>query len=192
MLGRGSSAKLSMRLHFPRATAGRRLSCRTGLLLLDRPYPVADDAANVCQLGLAARYTYRRGLLLVRRGGNEAGRRMKRFVITDDFSAECVVGPDSFAGQLFHVHRNPQGGANLTPVARFFGWRPSYIEGGPRTLAYRCFFKSSDLAKQPLALGEVLVDAVVREAICSEPIWLSVHRSEELRGKAYGQLFELE
>ena len=38
-------------------------------------------------------------------------------------------------------------------------------------------------------IGELLVAAFIRETLCDEPIWMSAHTSNELKGKAYGEIF---
>jgi hypothetical protein len=117
---------------------------------------------------------------------------MKRFPVTDDFEADCVTGQTALAGEIYHLARNSSGGATLTPVARYFAWHPEFVEGFHKHWRVDCFVRRHQLSPGPFALGEALVPALIREGICSEPIWLSVHRSEELKGKAFGEVFEFD
>ncbi len=40
-----------------------------------------------------------------------------------------------------------------------------------------------------MQIGEQLVAALIREQLCAEPIWMSAHTSDEIKGKAYGEVF---
>ncbi len=77
----------------------------------------------------------------------------------------------------------------LTPVARYFVWQPEFVEGFHKYWRVDCFVRQHRLSPEPTHLGEALVAALVREGLCAEPIWMSAHRSEELKGKAYGEVF---
>jgi len=90
------------------------------------------------------------------------------------------------------VERNAEGGALLTPVARFFAWRPEYVEGFHEHWQVDCYVRVHELAPEPIILGRSLVGALLREGLCQEPIWLSVHRAEELHGEAFGEVFDLD
>jgi len=43
---------------------------------------------------------------------------------------------------------------------------------------------------EALKLGTDLVGALSAQRLCNEPIWLSVHRSQELQGQAFGEVFD--
>ena len=115
---------------------------------------------------------------------------MNRFDINDNFSADCVVSENARAGDLYHVSRNSSGGANFTPIAYFFVWRPEFTEGFNRFWRVDCFVRQHKLSPDPIELGEWLVDALVKNELCAEPIWMSAHRSQELGGKAYGDIYD--
>jgi hypothetical protein len=114
---------------------------------------------------------------------------MHRFDVSEKICADCVVTERSRAGELYHVARNSAGGATLTPIARYFVWRPEFVEGFNGHWHVDCFVRQHALSPDPTELGECLVAALVREGLCAEPIWMSVHRSDELTGKAYGEVF---
>jgi hypothetical protein len=122
-------------------------------------------------------------------GGIGDSTRMKRFPITDAFEADCVVSEAARAGLIYHVARNATGGATFTPIARYFVWRPEFVEGYHKYWRVDCFVRRHKLSPEPMWLGESLVAALVREQLSSEPIWMSAHISDELKGKAYGEVF---
>jgi hypothetical protein len=118
---------------------------------------------------------------------------MNRFLLTEDFDADCVVSDRARAGEIYRVQGNRSGGAVLTPVARYFAWRPEFIEGFHAFWRVDCFIREHPLAPQPAesqGLGKALVEALFREGLCNEPLWLSVHRSHELNGTEYGEVFD--
>jgi hypothetical protein len=114
-----------------------------------------------------------------------------RFSLSDEYDADCDESERGRAGQIYHVRGTSTGrGKTLTPIARYFCWRPSFVEGFNGHWRVDCFVKEHALAPKPLAIGQSLVQALMREQICLEPIWLSVHQSEEISGGAFGQVFE--
>ena len=115
---------------------------------------------------------------------------MTRFPVTPEFDAACVITPDSVCGEVYHVARNPAGGAINTPVALFFAWRPGYVEGIHPHWRVDCFVRVSPQSPDPKRLGPALAESLLREALCTEPLWVSWHQSEELRGRAFGEVFE--
>jgi hypothetical protein len=117
---------------------------------------------------------------------------IKRFDISQDFSADCTIADKSRSGQIYHTRRNASGsGQNLTPVALYFAWQPEFIEGYNRHWRVDCLVKRHPLAPtEPILLGKALVASLVREGLCDEPIWLSAHRSDDEKGQAYGNVFE--
>jgi hypothetical protein len=114
---------------------------------------------------------------------------MKRFSVTDIFQADCVVSEAARAGHIYHVARNAAGGALLTPIARYFVWRPEFVDGFHKHWRVDCFVRQHKLSPDPMSLGESLVAALVREQLCAAPIWMSAHASSELKGRAYGEVF---
>lgn len=86
--------------------------------------------------------------------------------------------------------RNRAGGSVNTPVAFYFMWRPEYVEGVHAHWRVDCFVREHPLAPEPTTVGRTLVAALIREGLCAEPIWLSVHQSKELMGQAFGEVFE--
>ena len=117
---------------------------------------------------------------------------LMRFTVAPDFDAVCVITSESVAGDVYHVDRNSSGGENLTPVARFFTWRPVHVENFHPHCRVDCFVRSHPLSPDPKALGNALAGALLREGVCSEPLWISWHRSEEIGGKAFGDVFEVD
>jgi hypothetical protein len=116
---------------------------------------------------------------------------MMGFQINEHFSADGVISERSRAGRIFHIRRNRVGsGMILTAVARYFVWQPEFVEGYHRHWRVDCFVQRHVLAPEPMPLGEALVNALIRERLCDEPIWLSVHRCDDEKGKAYGKVFE--
>ena len=117
---------------------------------------------------------------------------MPRFALDRTYEAECQVGETFRAGEIYHVIRNKHGGANSTPIARFFCSRPVFIEGFHAHWRADCYVRQHKLSPSPEWLGKELVAALRREDICTEPIWVSWHSSSELGGEARGEVFELE
>lgn len=115
---------------------------------------------------------------------------MKRFSLTEELDADCVLSDTARAGEVYRVQRNPAGGVLLTPIARYFVWRPEFIEGFHKYWRVDCFVREHPLAPAPGKLGEALVDALLREGLCDQPLWLSVHKSNELTGREYGEVFD--
>jgi hypothetical protein len=117
---------------------------------------------------------------------------MLRFPITAIFDADCVVAEKSRNGEIYHVVRNSAGGANLTPIARYFAWRPEFIEGYNAYWRVDCFVRQHKLAPDPALVGEALVEALIKAKLCEEPVWVSWHIGNEIGGKAFGEVFESE
>jgi hypothetical protein len=117
---------------------------------------------------------------------------MIRFDLNSDFSVDCTVADKSRSGQIYHVRSNVIGtGKMLTGVARYFAWQPDFVEGYNRYWRVDCFVTHHPLAPhEPMVLGQALVAALIREKLCAEPIWLSSHRSNDEKGRAYGDVFE--
>jgi hypothetical protein len=116
---------------------------------------------------------------------------MLRFDLDDVFSADCVSADTVRAGQIYHKRHYTGGGCTLTGIARYFAWRPEFVEGYHSHWRVDCFVKRHALAGEPMQIGEALVAALIREGLCTEPIWLSAHRSDDEKGKAYGEVWDL-
>ena len=114
---------------------------------------------------------------------------MQRFDLDKQFSADCVVTDKTRIGEIYHVARNWAGGSISTPIARYFVWRPVFVEGYNEFWRVDCFVRQHDLSPDPMKLGETLIAALIREGLCNEPIWVSAHASKELGGKEYGEVF---
>ena len=114
---------------------------------------------------------------------------MKRFSVSDSFEADAVVSEENCAGEIYHVVRNSAGGKLLTPIARYFAWKPQFAEGFNSHWRVDCFVSQHHLSPDPTCLGNLLVLALMREQICTKPIWMSAHSSDELDGKVYGDVF---
>ena len=117
---------------------------------------------------------------------------MMRCAVAPAFDAACVITPDAVSGEVYHVARNAAGGAVYTSVARFFAWRPGYVEGYHAHWRVDCFVWVHPLSPDPKLIGLALAEALLRESLCTEPLWVSWRRSEELRGKAFGEVFDSE
>lgn len=117
---------------------------------------------------------------------------MMRFHIASEFDVACVISSEFVAGDVYHVERNLAGGATFTPVARFFAWRPVHVENYHPHWRVDCFVRNHQLSTDPKVLGDALAQGLLREAICSEPLWVSWHRSDEINGKAFGEVFDFD
>jgi hypothetical protein len=117
---------------------------------------------------------------------------MMRFSIASDFDAACVITSEAVSGEVYHVQRNAEGGATFTPVARFFAWRPDHAENVDPHWRVDCFVRSHELSPHPKVLGKALAEGLLRDAVCSEPLWVSWHRSEEIGGTNFGEVFDFD
>jgi len=109
---------------------------------------------------------------------------MMRFEISSTLAGDCVVSPEARAGELFHVAKNSAGGALMTPIARYFIWRPEFVEGFKKHWRIDCFIRDHELAPAAKTLKEALVPARKKEGLCEEPVWLSLHQREEVEDAA--------
>lgn len=116
---------------------------------------------------------------------------METFSLMNDYCGEYEFRGDTTVGQIYHIVRNEFGGSILTPVGRWFAWQASGdVECFHDRWRVDCFVRDHSLAPEPMPIGEALVSHLMREKICSEPLWLSVHRSDELDGKPYGNVYQ--
>ncbi len=119
------------------------------------------------------------------------GTKMETFSLMGPFVCDRVLSGEVHAGEIYHVDHNERGGSNMTPVGRYFAWKdPGDVENFNPHWRVDCFVRIHPLAPDPMPIGEALVGHLLREGLCSEPLWLSVHRSEELDGKPYGEVFQ--
>jgi hypothetical protein len=112
-----------------------------------------------------------------------------RFSADDEFEAKTDQDQNVLAGEIYHVSTS----TNVrTPIGRYFAWHPTFIEGFNRHWRIDCFVRRTPLAKSPERIGTSLVAALMACKLCSEPLWLSVYRGEEVAGMRYGDVFEEE
>lgn len=117
---------------------------------------------------------------------------MERFPISESYEADCRVSGETRIGEVYHALRSAGGGAMLTPVARFFAYRPGYIENAHPHWRVDCFVRRHRLARDAERISRDLVAALVSMGYCHEPIWVSWHRSKEIKGAAYGEVFDFD
>ena len=119
--------------------------------------------------------------------------RIEHFDLGDSYKVECQIREGHQAGEIYHLQRNRIGrGATLTPIARFFVWRPDYTEGVNPHWRVDCYAKRHRLSGDPEKLAKALSAALLERGICEAPMWVGWHRSEDLGGQAVGDLFELD
>ena len=116
----------------------------------------------------------------------------RRLSIAPTFYATCAVTTEFVAGEIFHVDRNPAGGSNRTPVARFFAWRPANVENFNPHWRVDCFVRVHELSPEPKTVATSLANGLLREAICTQPLWVSWHQSEERGGTNFGDVLDLD
>ncbi len=118
---------------------------------------------------------------------------MVRIQINDNLDADCVKEEATRIGEVYHVQRNRSGGALLTPIARYFAWRPiMYSEGFHEHWRIDCFVRRHELAPDPQYVAKELTAAMIGNGLCEEPIWVSWHLSEEIAGEALGEVFDFD
>jgi hypothetical protein len=117
---------------------------------------------------------------------------MMRFSMTPTLEAACLISSEFVSGEVYHVEWNSAGGANLTPIARFFAWRPVHSEGYRAHWRVDCFVRVHELSPGPKMVGEALAKGLLQEDICTEPLWVSWHRSEETGGTNFGEVFDFD
>jgi hypothetical protein len=118
---------------------------------------------------------------------------MKQLTLSPAFEASITSVQNGLIGEVFHVSRNEVGsGRTLTPIARFYGYRPEFIESFNPHWRVDCYTRDHQLAPPHRQLGELLVETLKREEIIAEPIWMSAFTSAEESGRAYGDVFDFE
>jgi len=117
---------------------------------------------------------------------------MMRFSIAPTLDAACLISSEFVSGEVYHVQRNSAGGANFTPIARFFAWRPVHVENFHPHWRVDCFVRVHELSPHPMLVGKALAEGLLKESICTEPLWVSWHRSEEIGGANFGEVFDFD
>jgi hypothetical protein len=117
---------------------------------------------------------------------------MMRFSIAPTLDAGCLISSEFVAGEVYHVERNAGGGANFTPIARFFAWRPVHVENYHPHWRVDCFVRVHELSPETKVVGTALANGLLKEAICTEPLWVSWHLSEEIGGTSFGEVFDFD
>jgi hypothetical protein len=115
-----------------------------------------------------------------------------RFSIAPTLDAACLVSSEFVSGEVYYVERNAEGGANFTPIARFFAWRPVHVENFQPHWRVDCFVRVHEMSPEPKFVATSLAEGLLGEAICTEPLWVSWHQSEEIGGTNYGEAFDFE
>ncbi len=114
---------------------------------------------------------------------------MKTIAVTKDFEASLPLLDQTLAGEVFHVTRpSAGGGAILTPIARYYCYRLEFIENFNKHWRIDCYLRDHPLAPDHRFLGERLAEALVREGLITEPVWMSAFRSSGECGRAYGEV----
>lgn len=111
--------------------------------------------------------------------------------LNDTLEANCVSSAEFFSGEIFHVRRpGVHFGTEYTPIARYFATRPEFVENFHEHWSLHCFFRIHELSPQPMEAGDLLVKALIKDGVCSEPIFLTVYSSEQLGGRPYGEVYD--
>lgn len=115
---------------------------------------------------------------------------MHRFDLNAKFSAIGSETSETRIGEIHHVRGSRGGSGSVsTPIARYFVWRPEYIEGAAPHWRIDCYFKKHKLAGDPKTLSRLLANNLQNAGLCDTPIWVSWHRSDEISGESIGTLF---
>lgn len=117
---------------------------------------------------------------------------MMRFSIAPTLDAVCLISSEFVSGDVYHVQRNSAGGANFTPIARFFAWRPVHVENYHPHWRVDCFVRGHELSSEPKIIAKALAKGLLQEAICTEPLWVSWHQSKEIGGTNFGEVFDFD
>lgn len=96
-------------------------------------------------------------------------------------------------GEIFHVERNAHGGSLETPIGRYFVTKPNIgVEGFHPHSRIDCFVRDHELTPAEEWLTRRLVDALLKNSIVTEPLWISWHRAKEIGGEARGEVFDFD
>ena len=115
----------------------------------------------------------------------------RRHPLSLEYEWTCELFEESRSGTVFHVVGNAEGGSVLTPVVHFAAFRAKLAdEGFNRHWRLDCYVRRHKLAPEPKWLGESLAESMLKQRLLEEPLWVSWHESDEVGGKAYGEVFE--
>ncbi|NUS68686.1 MAG: hypothetical protein HOQ41_10070 [Ensifer adhaerens] len=118
---------------------------------------------------------------------------MAQLELSSEYYAECGEQAFLLQGEIFHRDYNARGGALSRLVARFYVSCPGIPTEGVRGhTRLDCFVSDRKLAPKPDKLAELVLAALTGNGTISEPIWLSWHHSEEISGRPYGAVFDLD
>ncbi|MEP0153481.1 hypothetical protein [Pseudophaeobacter sp.] len=82
---------------------------------------------------------------------------MHRFDLNAKFSAIGSETSETRIGEIYQVRGSRGGSGSVsTPIARYFVWRPEYIEGAAPHWRIDCYFKKHKLAGDPKTLSRLL------------------------------------
>lgn len=96
---------------------------------------------------------------------------MHRFDLNKKFHARGSETSETRVGEVYHVRRNRIGSGSVsTPIARYFVWRPEYIEGAAPHWRIDCYFKKHKLAGDPKTLSRLLANNLQNAGLCDAPI----------------------
>lgn len=117
----------------------------------------------------------------------------RRLDLDANFYAVSDSEGDFRSGEIFCIERIQRGGSVATQIARYFVTRPQVgAEGVHHHWRVDCFTLRHRLAPPEDWLAQRLIEALLRSALISEPIWLSWHRSAETGGMPFGEVFDLD
>jgi hypothetical protein len=117
---------------------------------------------------------------------------MPRSEVIAEYEADCSQVEGARTGEVYHVARTSAGGRRLTPIARYFAFRKAFYECFHEHWRLDCLVRTHRLAPPPAILGEALARSLLREGICTQPLWVSWHRNDELGGMVFGDVFDLD
>lgn len=115
---------------------------------------------------------------------------MLRFQISENFVADCQVSVDTRIGAIYHIKYNAAGGSVMTPVAQYFAWRPNIPEGYHPHWRVDCYIRDHTLAGDAKSMTKSLALALQKSELCAQPMWVGWHKTEEMSGEVYGELWD--
>lgn len=114
-----------------------------------------------------------------------------KFDLDGNYWAQGQQTAETRIGEIYHVRRNHIGSGSVsTPIAKYFVWRPPYIEGVNSHWRIDCFVRKHKFSGNPKRLAKLLTSNLQDLGLCDCPIWVSWYKSEELGGEKVGHLFE--
>lgn len=116
---------------------------------------------------------------------------MHKFDLDGTYRAQGQETTETRIGDIYHVRWNHSGSGSVsTPIAKYFVWRPPYIEGVNSHWRIDYFARKHKLAGNPKRLARLLASNLQALGLCAPPIWVGWYKSEELGGEKVGDLFE--